>query len=354
MRDRTTVVFRVDTRPGVGQGHLMRCLTLAEALAEDGIRCAFVTEVDHARRLAVGRGHAAMAVAAAAGGSDDLACVAETVTTSSAAAVVVDGYAFTREYQRGLRDGGTAVIHIDDLAAEPAVADLVVNQNIWASPDDYAGTPTSLLLLGPRYALLRREFAAVAVARPVEQPAEAQRVLVTFGGEDADDVTGRVVGWLAGRHGGCRYTAEVGPTYPHLGRLRRWAAHSMPELEIVSDPPAFAALMARADVAVSAGGTTCWELACLGVPVLLVALAENQKRNVAGMAAAGVAESLGSIAALSAEVLAERLAAIRADRTRRQLMATTGRAMVDGQGARRVARAVGTLLETAALRDGRR
>ena len=256
--------------------------------------------------------------------------------------VALDGYHFNDAYRTALRAGGAHVMQIhDDLESLPDGADVVLNQNIGADHRPYRSA-NALLLLGTKYALLRVAFARGARGAR-EVPARARRILVTLGGADPQNVTVtavRAAARVAGRDGGGLELAVVlGPVNANSDEVRAAAAQAGCAVRVVQDldADAMADLMLWADAAIAAGGSTCWELACLGVPALLVALAGNQRDNVRGLGGVGAAIDLGDAAALTADRLSDALAALSLDHERRREMAAAARKLVDGEGADRVA-----------------
>lgn len=236
--------------------------------------------------------------------------------------ILVDGYHFSADYLRGLP---RPVAYFDDLAAWPEYpVDLVWNPGV-SAPDAYGSTPA---LLGPTYYPVRREFWRFR-DRPLEFSGESRRVLITMGGADPEGYTQVAV--AGARAVECELRVLVGASNPARERLAR-VLHPEELVEPVED---MAPVLAWADVAVAAAGVTAYELAFLGVPTLLVTVADNQEPNAAGFSARGAAVNLGRNPTSSH--LGVSLEALLADPGHRQSLAEAGRELVDGQGAQRVA-----------------
>jgi spore coat polysaccharide biosynthesis predicted glycosyltransferase SpsG len=228
------------------------------------------------------------------------------------------------------------VLAIDDTGegAPWTAADAILNQNLHASEALYATrAPATALMLGPRWALLRREFAPLA-ANVRSAPETAQRILVSFGGSDPAGMAPRAARALSRLGSGVHVAIVAGLADPRGARIPQEPADGV---EIVSRPRDFARLLADADLAVVAAGTTCWELACLGVPFLAVATAPNQVEIAASLQRVGVARDTGWHADLSEERLRAEVLALVPDAGLRRRMSEAGRALVDGHGAARVA-----------------
>lgn len=356
------IVFRVDANAQIGSGHLVRCATLAGALRAQGAEtlflCRGLPEAWQAwlagqalpwRDLGPARAphqpstgdppHAAWLATGWAQDAEDGAAVLE---GAQADWLVVDHYALDARWERAMRTCARRLLAIDDLADRDHAVDALLDLNLHEhAASRYAGrVPASTrLLLGPRHALLRPAFAeARRGLRP--RPDEVRRVLVFFGGFDARNTTGAVLSALdAMRQDGVggifAVDAVIGAAHPAREALQAfcaarhgWACHVQTER--------MAELMAAADLAIGAGGGATWERCALGLPAIAVAQANNQVAQVATAARAGVlcAPQLRDESAAAWRVPIE---ALWLDPLRRARLADAAHALVDGQGAVRVA-----------------
>jgi spore coat polysaccharide biosynthesis predicted glycosyltransferase SpsG len=200
----------------------------------------------------------------------------------------------------------------------------------------YPSEPSTRLLLGPRYALLREEFWAW---RDWQRPAHDRppRLLLSLGGSDPDDVTGGVLrALIKGSRRAWTCLVLAGALNPHLAALTQLAATHPGRFELATVSTRMPDEMAAADLAISAGGSTCWELAFMGLPNLVITLAENQEQSGPALAACGVSVNLGWHRQLTDAALAAAVDDLLADVARRHDMSARGRALVDGWGASRV------------------
>jgi UDP-2,4-diacetamido-2,4,6-trideoxy-beta-L-altropyranose hydrolase len=331
-----TLIIRADSTPEIGSGHVMRCLALAQAWQKSGGNVTFVSHLPNpALRARLLAEQCELApVETPHPSADDWKVLGEVIRGRTRPAIVLDGYNFDPEYQKRVRETGNTVLVLDDIVLHPRYeCDFVLNQNVNAERLQYPTAQGTRLLLGSTYAMLRTEF---LVCRERERliPDAAQRVLVTLGGSDPDNVTGVVVDAIRRIVSPeLQVRIVIGPDNPnaeqlcsqHGDRLEFIRSANMPEL------------MMWADVAISAAGSTSWELALLGVPSLLITVAENQAGIGAGMAEHGAAVSLGQHDELNPDELARTVEAVLHDRDLRQRLSDAGRALIDGQGAYRVA-----------------
>jgi UDP-2,4-diacetamido-2,4,6-trideoxy-beta-L-altropyranose hydrolase len=331
------VLVRVDGGAAVGLGHVTRCLALAERLQARGAVVTFVTRSNSEAVLARIRAGGCETTLVPDGllREDDASFLLERVRSLVPRAVVTDSYEVTTGYQRVVRSSGVRLVVVDDLAREHFVADVVLNQNIGACAGQYSAEPYTRLLLGPRYALLRHEFWA---SRPLaRQDGAMRRVLITMGGSDPGNLTSRALVAVDAVPDDLVVDVVVGPAFTSHEELTNAVAGASHPVRVHRDPPNLAEIMAEATLAVSAAGSTCWELAFLGVPAALLVAADNQTRIAEGLAAAGFALSLGAAAPFPTAALRDAVGGLLDDSTQRARMARAGRSLVDGRGTDRVA-----------------
>ncbi len=251
--------------------------------------------------------------------------------------LALDGYHFNPAYQRAVRMAGYRLLVIDDTAHIPHYhAHIVLNQNIRAEGLSYCADPDTLLLLGPRYALLRPEFRAWRGSRR-EVPDAARKILVTLGGADPNNISLRVIRALQqAAVDGLEAVVVLGAYNPHRQTLQLATQDSKIPIRLEFDVINMPELMGWADVAISGGGSTCWELAFLGLPSLLLALAENQRGIADGLGKAGAAVNLGWYEQVTSTRIADELVALCEDPFLRRRLSQTGRSLVDGSGIERI------------------
>jgi spore coat polysaccharide biosynthesis predicted glycosyltransferase SpsG len=336
---RPVVVFRVAGASGLGFGHVRRCWTLAAELgAEADVR--FVTATPEAADVLGAAGFVASAEAT----SGDLSLLEATLAAAERAVVaVVDDPDLPGEAVLELRRRAPVAV-IDDACTRVLPADLVINGSAGAEDLPHRGAPETRYLLGPDYMILRREFARAPV-RP-RAAKEIRRVLLLGGGGAAvGAVLDATLRALEAALPAAEVEVVVGPfaPMPALSRGRPVMVHR--------DPRDIRALMLAADLAVTGGGQTAYELAATATPAVGLRLAENQRVNLRGLAAAGVLVDVGSPddAGFHAR-FADTLSHLAADADLRARMGQAGRRLVDGGGAGRVAAELLALASAGALR----
>jgi len=333
------LLFRTDATVAMGTGHAMRCLALAQACQDGGGKALFacsqlttaVAQRLHAEDIEIAR------VKTTPGSIEDAIEVSELASRRAAEWVMVDGYQFNDDYHRQLREKGFKVLLIDDMGCGRYCADLVLNPNLHATEELYRSRePQTRVLLGPRFALLRYEFQTWHHWRREIVP-RPRKLLVTMGGSDPGNVTAGVLDALAllGTDN-LEVRVIVGGSSPHLTFVEKRAAAIQGSIRILRNPMNIPALMAWADVAVSAAGSTCWELCFMGLPAVLIDVAENQKRVGQELSRRGVALYAGSSGEVTPSGIAAAIKQLLESSKVLSDMSRRGRELVDGRGTERV------------------
>ena len=320
----------------------MRCLTLARALTERGAECAFV-ESRAAAPILRRFGWPAQTLLAMADAQDLPALVASAEDFAERLQVdlvVVDHYGVDAPLEQALRINGRRVVVIDDLADRPHACDLLVDPGYGRRREQYEPLIVGecATMVGPSHALVRPEFGAArqrALGRRAKH-GPVRRALIALGLTDVGGVTGRVVTALSDQLGDARLDIVLGADAPSLPALRE-AALTDRRLHLWVDTPEMASLMADADIAIGAGGSSVWERATVGLPSATVILAENQRGMIDLMAGAGFTFAIDATAPEFEARLVECWRALVDDQTLRWSLAERTAELCDGQGAERVA-----------------
>jgi UDP-2,4-diacetamido-2,4,6-trideoxy-beta-L-altropyranose hydrolase len=331
------VLIRADGSQQIGFGHVSRCLALAEALALQGIEAAFAIKStsDQVARVIARQGYAVHQLAK---DSSETHSLFELAQHQQARVVCIDTYEADAAYLQALKDFGLKAVFIDDFARSPISADIIVNYNAYAPDLTYQVGPATRLLLGPRYALLQQRFKKARDYQTVKLKHE--NVLVIFGGSDLHNWSAKIASaLLQSLPETVRVTVITGPASVTRHELEA-LAKTISRLEVELQPEDLPAIMATACLAISGAGVTAYELACLGVPSLLMVLADNQFRNAKALDRFGIATSLGWHENLRPEEIAMAVAAHLADTEKLARMSERGRQLVDGMGAERVAKEI--------------
>ncbi len=323
------VVFRADAGVLQGSGHVMRCLTLARELLARGHAVHFVTApagigwLDDAIAASGVEVHAAVA--------DELG--ADTLLGLSPDWVVVDSYRIDAGDISAL-GSAVATLAVVDGDARGIRVSLYLDNNLGAE-NDHLDLPGELLG-GSAYALVRPAITAERREAPWLL-AGTPRVVAFMGGTDPAGLIVDVARALVRVQTECVVTviapdahrAAVGGVLGSGGR-------------VVAPTQELPAILGKADVVVSAAGTSAWDLATLGIPAVLVGIVDNQELSLRRIAEAGLAETIdvfaGGVAALDA--LPGLVDTLLADGQERERLSRAGMALFDGRGPQRIADAL--------------
>lgn len=335
------VAFRADATVQIGAGHVMRCLTLADALRAQGAQTRFLCrqQPGHLGNLIQAQGHLLtwLPDTAAGADADALASAAALALGAPHDWLVVDHYALDATWERVQRGVAKMILVIDDLADRPHDCDLLLDQNLQVA--GRYGTRLSgacQALIGPRYALLRPQFAE-ARRTLSSRTGQVRRLLLFFGGADAGGETLKALAALKllGRNG-LDTDVVIGQSNPHRDAIAA-ACRAVPRTVLHVQADNMAELMATADLCLGAGGGASWERCCLGLPTLVVTTADNQVEQSSVLAEAGAQSYLGPAESVDAQRWAHTLACVLELPHLLKHMADQASSLVDGKGAVRVA-----------------
>lgn len=302
---RATVCFRVDAGISMGNGHLMRCITLAHALAKQGFHCQFICRPLPEKLLQWLQAQypvQQLAPDIIEQFSDARACVA--LLNLPVDLLVVDHYQLAAPFEQSLRSRCRFIMVIDDLANRQHDCDLLLDQNMY--PDQHTRYLQRVpdhccTLLGPGFALLRDEFYQ---SRPA---ANRNRLLINFGATDPDNLTMLAISALELLKFECPPTdIVVGATNPWQAEIAH-AVRLLPNVQLHIECAYMATLMQSARLMLGSGGATHWERCYCALPALVVTVAENQLATTVYLAKLGACVWLGQASDMSASYFAERL-----------------------------------------------
>lgn len=359
------IAFRADASLEIGTGHVMRCLTLADELTRQGHQCWFVCREHkgHLGDLINSKGYDLTLLPARKdnklstrdGSSDNYALwlgvpweedacqTLDAIVQLKPDWLVVDHYALDAQWERILTNGVENIMVIDDLSNRNHECSLLLDQNLGRAASDYEGLLPAYCqrLIGPRYALLRPEFTEhreQSLSR--RQHPEIKRLLISLGGVDRTNVTGHVLEALSASALPARTQLDIvmGAAAPDLDEVRQQAALSRFQATVNVNVQDMAERMCLADLSIGAAGSTSWERCCLGLPTVLVVLADNQVSGARALEASGAA-----IAICDAEQVGTTLPSALAgllDSGQLKCMSEAAADITDGNGVYRTAQAI--------------
>lgn len=354
------VAFRVDMSQKIGVGHFMRCMALADALLPRGAKVRFVCRDLPAvfEEALLSKGHECVQL----GIRQSVAPVVEEKTSSGLAHaqwlavsqtqdaddtvhaladrlwdwLVVDHYALDARWERAVRSSCRSLMVIDDLADRVHVCDFLLDQTLGREGAHYRSlVPANCrLLCGPNYALLRPEFAAMraySLQRRIHPV--LRELLITMGGVDRDNATGKVLQALRSSPlpEDIRISVVMGMTAPWLDEVQKQAKDMPWPTRVLVGVSGMAQLIANSDLVIGAGGATSWERCCLGVPTVMLVLADNQAKVAEALERAG-AVFLVTQGEQMEDHFARLFASLLSDPEKMRSMSESAAVIADGKG----------------------
>lgn len=310
------VAFRVDASTDIGTGHVMRCLTLADALTEKGAECEFICREHNGNLISYLRNknyithslelekeceavlpHSDWLGATQA--QDAEKCI-ELIEQSKPDWLIVDHYGIDRVWEKRIAENVGHLMVIDDLADRKHYCNLLLDQTYKRNKKDYIPlTPSGCTILsGSNYALLRPEFSLLRNKNQEKRRnSQLKQILISLGGVDKLDTTSKILEELkkCTLPIDCKIIVVMGPTAPWLQQVRAKAAQMSWQTEVLSNINNMAQLMLESDCAIGAAGATSWERCCLGLPSIMVVLAENQRKIAKELSDNGAALLIDSL-----------------------------------------------------------
>lgn len=348
--------FRVDASTQIGSGHVMRCLTVAEALSLRGYECTFLMRqpTEGLKDLIARAGHKIISLNAksAANWSSEqgpphahwLSCswqedVEEVLDVNQTPfdLFFVDHYALDHRWELAIRKIASKLVVIDDLADRLHECDFLLDQNPSIENDRYEKKVNTrcVQLLGPEYALLKKEFSLVrsSLRRKFD---EVRRILVFLGSGDPNNTTEIILNVLVGMHlKNIQIDVIVGSLNPNRQELlEKFSGNNQIIFhDFVSNMQTF---LSDSDICLGAAGSSSWERCCLGLPSVVVAIADNQKDIAAYSQQAGISLYAGDYKDLCEKNIEICLRKLLDSHELRKEMSARCMGLVDGNGVSRL------------------
>lgn len=337
-------LFRCDVSPQVGAGHLSRCLSLAEKLKEFGSSIFFalrIREFDAPKQLysiCDDLKHLKWSMTY----EDDAQAVVKLCRQYGIDVAVIDHYHGNANYQQILYQSGVHWLQFDGGTQSQFWADWVINPSAASKDCEYLSQKPrgkTTFLLGPKYAFLRNEFGQWQPRAEFRK--QVQKILLTFGGGDDRGATIFALEAMKALAPSIERVILISSASRSIPNIEKWLLKN-PNIKstFLIDNSEIAKNMADADLAITAGGMTLFETAAMGLPTLIIQIAENQLRNAQGWHKEGVAVDLGPIVDLNPTFLYRQVVELIQDVKRREKMSRCAKSLVDCLGTQRVAEIV--------------
>ena len=336
-----TAIIRVDAAPSIGNGHVVRCIALAEALADLDFKIAFACHEAtlHSVPQLVQSDRDIILLENAAEWHAEAAAIARHYP-HGVDLLVVDHYGLDATFERACRPIARKIAALDDLANRPHDCDVLLDAGAHRRAEHYAGllSGSCYAYFGPAYAPVRPEFRRLRVqAQKRRVPIPVCRLLISFGGTDAKNMTTLAVCAAEKSRIDVPIDVVIGAGASNQREVEEAAAKVNAHIHRDLGAAEMANMIMQADMAIGAAGTTTWERCCLGLPSLLVVTADNQQATAKALDQQGAANIAGKYSEVTVATLAHEVSLMAEDYVGRQEMAVVGMQLCDGLGSRRMA-----------------
>lgn len=320
------IVFRLDATQSVGIGHLMRSLALSEELTRRGNVCYFYSKIDDEqliKKIQNAKGKFQK-------DEDNLINFSKEKNIDW---IITDHYEINSEYIKELKNNGFKILSIDDTAQIHFYSDIVVNQNIGAENLDFSAEKYTKFLLGSKYAMVRDDLLK-RNKKTVNK--DVKNILITIGGTNPDNFILKILKILEKINKDVKLLVISGPYNPFYKDLEEYTKESKLKIELIKSPKDMSKIYLDSDLAISAGGTTCYELAYFGIPNIIITVAENQKKIAEELDKQNVSIYVGEKETLKENIFKEKIHELINNYSLRKKISNNGEELVDGKGKVRI------------------
>lgn len=271
------VVFRVDSSSEIGMGHFIRCTALAAEFVDQGYDVFLITSKDSIIPEWSKKIYKDILFVENEWVIEYERIILEQFTKiRNIDVMIIDTYKANKTYYKFTLYYSKILGVFDDMGNFSIPADVVINGNIYATKLDYTSYPKScLLLLGPKYLILRPQFKLV---KPIQIKEKPKKILITFGGSDVQNATPVILNAVAGipDFSDLEFEVLIGPGFKNINQIKQ-ISRNLSNINLIYNSENIAEIMKNTDVAVTAAGSTVYELACLGIPSIVFITADNQR-----------------------------------------------------------------------------
>lgn len=339
MMKKNTLIIRADADEKIGTGHIMRCIALAQEWKRRDSRVIFISNctVHQLRDRIKSFGFQLENIQHAYPHRKDIENTIAVIKRTGAENIVVDGYHFDEAYHTALKKQKIKLAVLDDYNHLPFYnTDILINQNLGAEKIRYSTLPETIRLTGSEYIMLRDEFLNCKDDNQII-PGKVEKIVVSMGGSDPDNTTLKIVKALdLIDDTSLEIKIILGPENRHVQSIKKLVSPSNLKYEILSDPDNMPELLIWADIVISAGGSTSWELLYLNKPAVFLINAENQIKIVETIETLGAGINAGWHEKVPVNTIAQKIKTLIESAKTRDTIRKNSRKVVNGKGREKI------------------
>ena len=329
------VAFRVDASKEIGIGHLMRCLALSEELIKRGNTCYFLSKIENyklikkIKKFNINFEEIKENITL----KEEIGKLIEFSKNKNIDWIVTDNYQIDSNYTKKIKENGFYVLSIDDISQIHYHSDIVLNQNVGAEKLDFFLENYTRLLLGPKYTMIRDEL----LKREEKIYSEnIKKILITLGGTDNENLTLEVLKSLSNIGRNIEFLTILGPFNRFSKQIKDYVEKESLNVKLIESPENMANVYLKSDMAISTGGSSCYELSYFGIPNLIVTIADNQLNIAQELDNKKISVYIGKAKDMKTEKIKYKVKELIDDCSLRKKMSRNGRKLIDGKGKQRI------------------
>ncbi len=313
----------------------MRCLALSEELMKRGNVCYFVSKIDEDELITrIQKANIiSQKIKNDADLEEDLEVLLEFSDKNHIDWVITDHYDIDSRYTKEIKRKGFNVLSIDDTSQIHYYSDVVLNQNIGAEKLKFSAEKDTEFLLGTDYVMIRNEL--LKKDEKIENET-VKKILVTIGGTDDDNFTLKILKYLESINKDIEFKVGIGPFNSFYNEIYEYSKTSNCKIRLIKSPVCMTELYLESDIAISAGGSSCYELAYFGIPNIIVAIADNQSNIAHGLDKKNVSMFVCEKEGFNEKKLMQNVNELINNHDLRMNMIRNGQQLIDGKGKKRV------------------
>ena len=324
------IAFRADGTSQIGTGHIMRSIALSEELKNRGHSCFFLSKIDSEELInRVKQTSSFQKMETEATTKEDLDILLKFSKENNVDWIITDHYGINSDYVKILKENKFKVLSVDDTAQIHYYSDIVLNQNIGAEQLAFSAEKYTKFLLGPKYTMIRDEL--LRRDEKIENN-KVKKILVTLGGTDNDNFTLKILKLLESVDKNAEILVVLGPFNLFYDAIRGYIKETGLKIKLIKSPENMAEVYLESDIAISAGGSSCYELAYFGIPNIIITIADNQLYIANELDKQKVSIYLGKKSEIKAEQLEDKIKELINNHSLRKNMSRNGKKLVDGKG----------------------
>jgi len=327
------IAFRVDASADIGIGHLMRCLALSEELSKRGHSCFFVSKTDNDELISkIEKNNEFFQIDSTADLEEDAGSLIKFSNEKNIDWIITDHYGIDTDYIKNIKGNDIKVLSVDDTSQIHYFSDVVLNQNIGSEKLKYSSEKDTKFLLGPKYAILRDQLLVIDNKKGSN---EVKKILIMIGGTDKDNLILKIMKFLKSFNN-LEFLIVIGPLNPHFDEIKKYIKENGLNARVIKSPDNMTDLYLESDIAISAGGSSCYEFAYFGIPNIIVVIADNQLNIANELDKQNISIYVGKKEELNSENLKNKFKELIDNSSLRKKLSENGKKLVDGKGKQRI------------------